>query len=126
MPRFAMVLALVIVPATADVVSAQTAWPFGQQLLAPRTGDQKTPWILRGEATLLPTLDAAAPAVVVVARPAPAPRQAIDCAMVKPVDPAFRSNMPIVTPDPKVNHTMRVIPVPSCREQTEAGGASGR
>lgn len=41
--------------------------------------------------------------------------QGNDCAMVKPVDPDFRSNMPIVRPDPWVKLPMRVIPAPPCK-----------
>lgn len=44
------------------------------------------------------------------------PHQAIDCAMLKYVDPNFRSNMPVVTStDPKVKPTLRVVTQPSCK-----------
>lgn len=45
-----------------------------------------------------------------------APREAgaIDCQMVRKVDPSFHSNMPVVTPDPNVNFVITVVPVPSC------------
>jgi hypothetical protein len=43
------------------------------------------------------------------------PHAAIDCAMVKPIDPNFHSAMPIVKPHPNVQYTLRVIPVPTCR-----------
>ena len=53
-----------------------------------------------------------APTVVVQAHP----HQAIDCAMLKYVDPNFRSNMPVVTStDPKVKPTLRVVTQPSCK-----------
>jgi hypothetical protein len=42
-----------------------------------------------------------------------------DCAMVKLVDPAFRSNMPVVKPNPKVHYSMRVVEVPSCTPSPE-------
>jgi hypothetical protein len=37
-----------------------------------------------------------------------------DCKMVKPVDPQFRSAMPVVTPDPGLTLPMRIVPVPDC------------
>jgi hypothetical protein len=37
-----------------------------------------------------------------------------DCKMVKRVDPAFKSAMPVVTPDPKLALPMKIVPVPSC------------
>lgn len=42
-------------------------------------------------------------------------QQAIDCAMVKKVDPTFDSAMPVVKPDPTVRHSIREIPVPPCK-----------
>ena len=41
----------------------------------------------------------------------------VDCPMVKPIDPQFRSSMPIVRPDPNGKLTMRVISVPGCASQ---------
>lgn len=37
-----------------------------------------------------------------------------DCAMVKRVDPSFKSKMPVSTPDPKLALPMKIVPVPSC------------
>jgi hypothetical protein len=47
--------------------------------------------------------------VIVQIEPAP-----IDCKMVKPVNPDFRSNMPVAMPNPKLAFPMKVVPVPSC------------
>ena len=53
-----------------------------------------------------------APTVVVKTHP----HQAIDCAMLKYVDPNFRSNMPVIkTTDPKVKQTMRVVIPTACK-----------
>jgi hypothetical protein len=41
----------------------------------------------------------------------------MDCGMVKPVDPNFKSKMPVVTPDPKLALPMKIVPVPSCDPQ---------
>ena len=44
------------------------------------------------------------------------PHQAIDCAMLKYVDPNFRSNMPVIkSDDPKVKQTMRVVIPTACK-----------
>jgi len=40
-----------------------------------------------------------------------------DCKMVKRVDPAFKSKMPVATPDPKLALPMKVVAVPSCDPQ---------
>jgi hypothetical protein len=40
-----------------------------------------------------------------------------DCKMLKPVDPQFRSAMPIVTPDAGLKLPMRIVPVPDCRKK---------
>jgi len=40
-----------------------------------------------------------------------------DCKMVKPVDPQFRSAMPVVTPDPRLKLPMSIVPVPDCRKK---------
>lgn len=40
-----------------------------------------------------------------------------DCGMVKPVDPNFKSKMPVVTPDPKLALPMKIVPVPSCNPE---------
>jgi hypothetical protein len=46
----------------------------------------------------------------------PHPHQAIDCAMLKYVDPNFRSKMPVIkTDDPKVKQTMRVVIPTPCK-----------
>ena len=39
----------------------------------------------------------------------------IDCGMIKRVDPQFRSVMPIVKPDPKVQLPMKTIQPPACK-----------
>jgi hypothetical protein len=43
------------------------------------------------------------------------PSIATDCKMVKPVDPQFRSAMPVVTPDPRLKLPMRIVHVPDCK-----------
>jgi hypothetical protein len=126
MRSIAVLLALLVVSATSGVVSAQVGGPFGQLQLTPDAGSRKGPLIFRGVATPLSKLDLAAPPIVVATTPAPPASQAIDCAMVKPVDPKFHSNMPVAKPNPNIAHTMRGVPAPSCREQTETRGASGR
>ena len=40
-----------------------------------------------------------------------------DCGMVRRVDPNFKSEMPVVTPDPKLALPMKVVVVPSCDPQ---------
>src|SRR4051812_3128039 len=47
--------------------------------------------------------------------PASARPQPTDCKMVKPVDPQFKSKMPVITPDEKVKFRTPVVPVPSCK-----------
>jgi hypothetical protein len=37
-----------------------------------------------------------------------------DCRMVKPVDPQFKSAMPVITPDKDVKLPMKIVTVPSC------------
>jgi len=37
-----------------------------------------------------------------------------DCNMIKPVDPQFRSKMPVQTPDPDVKLPIQTVPIPSC------------
>jgi hypothetical protein len=49
------------------------------------------------------------------AQPADVPP--IDCRMVKPVDPQFKSAMPVITPDKGVKLPMSVVTVPSCKPQ---------
>lgn len=44
------------------------------------------------------------------------PLEATDCKMIKPVDPQFKSKMPVVTPDEKVTFTVQVVEVPSCKK----------
>jgi hypothetical protein len=39
----------------------------------------------------------------------------IDCAMVTKPAPKFSSAMPVIQPDPKVKHVMRVTVVPPCK-----------
>jgi hypothetical protein len=51
----------------------------------------------------------------VVAPAKPEPSHAIDCAMIEKPDAQFHSNMPIVTPDPKIKDSLRVIVVPPCK-----------
>ena len=41
-------------------------------------------------------------------------REAIDCKMVRPVDPAYRSAMPLVKPPADVKFAMKVIQAPPC------------
>jgi hypothetical protein len=48
----------------------------------------------------------------------------IDCAMVKRVDPNFRSNMPVITPDPNVHYPMPVMKPVSCEALVEADTGS--
>ena len=126
MRSIAMVLALLVVFATSGVVSAQVGGPFGQLQLTPDADSRQGPLIFRGVATPLSKLDLTAPPLIVATTPAPPASQAMDCTMVKPVDPKFHSNMPVVKPSPDIEYTMRVVPAPSCREQTETRGASGR
>jgi hypothetical protein len=40
---------------------------------------------------------------------------AIDCGMVKPVDPTFHSDMPVLKPDPGVNLPTPIIRPPPCK-----------
>jgi hypothetical protein len=40
-----------------------------------------------------------------------------DCKMVKPVDPQFKSAMPVVTPDPHLKLPMSIVAVPDCRKK---------
>lgn len=42
-------------------------------------------------------------------------RNAIDCQMIKPVDPGFRSAMPMLRRDPTVQLPMRTVQPPSCK-----------
>ena len=44
------------------------------------------------------------------------PSIAADCKMVKPVDPKFKSAMPVVTPDPSLKLPMRIVHVPDCKK----------
>jgi hypothetical protein len=118
-------LVLLAVFSTAEV-GAQAEWPFGERLLAPRSGAQKAPLIVRGAAAPLATVDTEAPPMVVVTRPALPATEATDCAMVKPVNPQFHSMMPVVSPDSKVEYALRIIPVPACRPQTETRHPSSR
>jgi hypothetical protein len=39
----------------------------------------------------------------------------IDCQIIKPVDPQFRSAMPVVSPDRNVRLPMRIIQPPACK-----------
>jgi hypothetical protein len=39
----------------------------------------------------------------------------IDCGMIKPVDPRFKSAMPVLHPDPKVQLPTRIVQAPSCK-----------
>jgi hypothetical protein len=41
--------------------------------------------------------------------------QAMDCKMVRSIDPNFASKMPVVTPDPKLTFRTPIFPVPSCK-----------
>ena len=41
-------------------------------------------------------------------------REAFDCKMVRPVDPNFRSAMPVAKPPEHTKFSMKVIPVPPC------------
>jgi hypothetical protein len=50
-----------------------------------------------------------------VPQPQPPTSQALDCAMIMPADRNFRSAMPVIKPDPKVRHAMRIIPGASCK-----------
>ena len=43
--------------------------------------------------------------------------EALDCKMVKPVDPSFKSKMPVATPDPNLALPTKIVPVPSCDPQ---------
>jgi hypothetical protein len=57
------------------------------------------------------------PKVTVALAPAPTqPPKGIDCAMVRPVDPKFDSNMPVIAPDPKVDLPTKAVAVPSCKD----------
>lgn len=40
-----------------------------------------------------------------------------DCKMVKRIDPAFKSAMPVATPVPNLALPMKIAPVPSCDPQ---------
>jgi hypothetical protein len=58
--------------------------------------------------------------------PKPAPKTAFttpvvpnDCQMVKSVDPNFRSNMPVATPDPNLGAAMRTVVVPPCPKKLD-------
>jgi hypothetical protein len=42
--------------------------------------------------------------------------EGFDCRMVKPVDPDFRSAMPVVEPPKHTTYTMKIVPAPPCRE----------
>lgn len=39
----------------------------------------------------------------------------IDCKMVKPVDPQFRSSMPVIAPDRNARLPMRLVQPPACK-----------
>src|SRR6187401_1670597 len=52
--------------------------------------------------------------LVVVLHDEPRPT---DCKMVKRSDPAFKSAMPVATPDPNLALPMKIVPVPSCDPQ---------
>ena len=41
----------------------------------------------------------------------------IDCAMVKTPSPQFQSAMPVIKPDPSVQHKIRVTLVPPCKSK---------
>ena len=42
-------------------------------------------------------------------------KKGIDCAMVKPVDAKFHSNMPVIAPSQKVKLPIKTVSVPSCK-----------
>ena len=42
--------------------------------------------------------------------------QAMDCKMVRSIDPNFASKMPVVTPDPNLTFRTPIVPVPSCKK----------
>jgi hypothetical protein len=42
------------------------------------------------------------------------PAEPIDCAILKPVEPNFTSNMRVVTPDPNLSAVMRTVVMPAC------------
>lgn len=45
-----------------------------------------------------------------------------DCKMIKPVDPAFASKMPVQTPDPTIAFQIQTVPVPSCGKKKSDEG----
>ena len=47
--------------------------------------------------------------------------EAIDCAMVKPVDPKFHSHMPVHRPPRGVRFAMNVVLAPPCRGKSLLG-----
>ena len=41
---------------------------------------------------------------------------AIDCKMIKPIDPQFVSAMPVIPPDPNLQLLMPIVRVPPCKD----------
>jgi hypothetical protein len=110
MRKLALGLAVLIVLFGAERASAQTCLSFSKDVPCVRGGQ-------------INRLDFGAPRPANDHRPAKplvipfAEHQpdAIDCAMVKPVDPSFRSTMPVVRPDPRTNYPTPIVKVPSCK-----------
>jgi hypothetical protein len=114
---------LFVAGAGAGSVGAQSAQPLDGVSFR-RATPMKAPSDF--EAVLLPVskLKVVQTAPLIQSPSASRAEQPIDCAMVKPIDPDFHSNMPIVKPDPNVHYAMPVVKPASCRALTERGDAT--